>query len=164
MAVITTPLVTQRLNTISSSPGTQVGTIVQTTDGGEAIFVIALSAIAQYDAVAILNSSSATGATICAAPLTTTNAAQAAGMGIAQVAITAGAYGWVFTRGHDLRVNVLIACQPAVPLFTTGTAGSLDDTIVSGGFAVGVIAKTSAASASAVQCIMHSGTIAHSMG
>ena len=164
MAIVTSSIVTQRLTVATSSPGTQVGTRVMTSDGGEAIFVIALSAIAQYDAVAILNSSSATGSTLCAAPLTTTNAAQAAGMGVAQTALAAGEYGWIMQKGNDLRVNVLIACQPAVPLFTTATGGALDDTIVSGGFAVGVIAKTSAASASAVQCIMSSGVLAHSMG
>ena len=164
MAIVSSPIITQRLSVATSSPGTQVGTEVLTTDGGHAVFLIALSAIAIYDAVAILNSSSATGATMCAAPITTTNAAQAARMGIAQNAIAVGEYGWIRTAGYDLRVNVAIATQPAVPLFTTATGGVLSGTIVSGGFAVGVIAKTSAASASAVQCVMANGVIAHSLG
>lgn len=150
---ITTGIVTPDLGLVDTTARFPVGTIVSTSDGGEAMYVTAVSAIAQYDCVAILNSSSATGATICAAPITTTNAAAAGRVGFAQTAIAVASFGWVHTRGFNLRVNVLVSCQPAVPLFTTGTGGSLDDTIVSAGYVMGVIAKTSAASASAVQCV-----------
>jgi hypothetical protein len=150
---IITGVVTPDTTQVDTTARFEVGTQLTAADGGEVMYVIAQSAIAQYDAVAILNSSSAIGATICASPLTTTFAADGCGVGFAQVAIAAGSYGWVYTAGYNLRCNVLIACQPKVPLFTTATGGSLDDTIVSAGYVRGVMAKTSAASASAVQII-----------
>ena len=154
MAIIQTPIVTPDLTATDTTARIPVGTVVTTSDGGKAMYVIAQSAIAQYDCVAILNSSSAVGATICASPMTTTFAASSPRVGVAQVAIAAGSYGWVFLAGNDLRVNVLGSCQPVVPLFTTSTGGSLDDATVSGGYLPGIVAKTSAASASAVQCIV----------
>lgn len=157
--IIIEGIVTPDLTATDTSPRITVGTQVNTSDGGEAVYVIALSAIAQYDAVAILNSSSATGATMCAAPLTTTNATGTTRVGVAQTAIAAASYGWVHTSGYNLRVNVLIACQPVVPLYTTGTGGSLDDTVVSAGYVSGIVAKTSAASASAVQCVVGYGMV-----
>ena len=44
MAIVSSPIITQRLSVATSSPGTQVGTEVLTTDGGHAVFIIALSA------------------------------------------------------------------------------------------------------------------------
>jgi hypothetical protein len=46
-------------------------------------------------------------------------------------------------------VKTLIGCNPNVPLYTTGTAGSLDDTTVSAGYIPGLTLLTSATSASA---------------
>lgn len=156
MPVISSPLVTPNLTATRSSadgagsPG--VGTTVYTTDGGIAMYVQAISTVAQYDAVVIINTSSATGASIGVAPITTTNAATGARIGFAQTALASGAYGWVYTTGNNLRVNTLIACQPNVPLFTTATAGSLDDTTVTAGYVLGVVLKSSATSASAPPC------------
>ena len=154
MAQLTTGLVTQDLAASSNTALTQVGTIVQTTDGGQAMYVIAQSAIAVYDCVAIVNSSSAAGASICAAPITTTNAATTSRVGFAQTALAAGGYGWVHLSGSNLRCNVATACEPAVQLYTTGTGGVLDDAIVSAGYIAGVVAMTSAASASAVPVLV----------
>jgi hypothetical protein len=50
---------------------------------------------------------------------------------------------------------LLIACNPKVPLYTTGTAGKLDDTTVSAGFIQGIVANTSATSASAPYCMVN---------
>lgn len=160
----TTPIVAPNLSATDTTARVPVGTIVSTTDGGEAIYVIALSAIAQYDVVAILNSSSAAGASICAAPITTTNAATSPRVGFAQVAIAAASFGWVHTKGNNLRANVLVSCQPAVPLYTTATAGSLDDTIVSAGYVAGCVAMSSAASASAVPVVVGGACIAQIIG
>jgi len=68
------------------------------------------------------------------------------------VSIASAYYGWVQLGGKP-RVSVLVGCQPNVPLFTTATAGSLDDATVTAGLVAGLVATTSAASASAVTCI-----------
>lgn len=159
MPVITTGLVTQDLTASSNTALTQVGTIVKAADGSEYMYVIAQSAIAVYDCVAILNSSSATGASICASPMTTTFAALSPRVGFAQTALAKGGFGWVALSGSNLRCNVLISCQPAVPLYTTATGGSLDDTIVSAGYVAGCVAMSSAASASAVPVVVGFATI-----
>ena len=142
------------------------GTIVNTSNGGEAIFVRAESTVAQYDCVAIgYFGDSATAATGTpfprVVPITTAGVAAAGVTGtgpsiaVAQVAITSGQYGWVFTKGTALRVKCLIACQPAVLLYTTSTAGSIDDAVVSAGMIVGLTILTSATSASAPFCILN---------
>jgi len=163
MPVITTPLVTPALTaTRTSADGTGypgLGTIVNTTDGGVAMYVVAASTIAQYDACVIINTSSATGASIAAVPVTTTNALTSQRLAFAQTAIASGAYGWVYTSGNNLRVKTLVACQPAVPLFTTSTAGSLDDTVVTAGYCLGVVLMSSATSASAPPCVVGNSVI-----
>lgn len=136
-----------------------VGTEVMTSDGGAAILVKATSTIAQYDAVIIIQTSSAVGASIGAVPVTTTNALTSSRIAFAQTAITSSEYGWVFTSGSDIRVNCLIACQPAVPLFTTSTAGKLDDTTVTAGYCLGVTLLSSATSASAPPAVVGSAVI-----
>jgi hypothetical protein len=85
-------------------------------------------------------------------PLTTTNSAGSKAVGFAQVSIASAYYGWVQLGGKP-RVSVAAACEPSVPLFTTATAGVLDDATVTGGLVAGIVATTSAASASAVTCI-----------
>jgi hypothetical protein len=85
-------------------------------------------------------------------PLTTTNSANSKAIGFAQTSIASAYYGWVQLGGKP-RVNVLIGCQPNVPLFTTATAGSLDDATVTAGLVAGLVATTSAASASAPTCV-----------
>ncbi len=147
------------------------GLTVATSNNGEAIFVRAESTIAQYDCVAIGyfgdSATAATGTPIPRAVPITTAGVAAAGVtgytpkiGVAQVAITSAYYGWVFTKGTALRVNCLIGCNPKVQLFTTSTAGSLDDTVVSAGLVQGLTIITSATSASAPFCVLNSPTTA----
>jgi hypothetical protein len=135
------------------------GTTVTATDGSEYVMVRATSTIAQYDACIIINTSSAVGASIGCVPVTTTNALTSQRLAFAQTAITSGDYGWVATKGNNLRVKTLIACQPAVPLYTTGTAGSLDDATVTAGYCLGVVLMTSATSASAPPCVVGNAVI-----
>jgi hypothetical protein len=142
-----------------TTPPMVTGTVVTLNEGGEAIMVRATSTIAQYDAVIIINTSSATGASIGCVPVSTTNALTSQRLAFAQTAITSGDYGWVQTKGHNLRVKTLIACQPAVPLYTTGTAGSLDDAIVTAGYCLGVVLMSSATSASAPPCVVGNAVI-----
>jgi hypothetical protein len=75
-------------------------------------------------------------------------------VGFAQNAITSSYYGWIGLNGV-LKVNLLVACQPKVPLYTTSTAGKLDDATVSSGYIQGIVANTSATSASAPYCVVN---------
>lgn len=161
MTIITTPIVTPDLTNVRTSAdqvlfGLQapLGTVVFTTDGGQAMYVKATSTIAQYDACIIINTSSATGASIGCVPVTTTNALTSQRLCFAQTAIESGGYGWVMLSGNNIRISCLIACQPAVPLYTTATAGKLDDAIVTAGYCLGVVAMSSATSASAPPCVV----------
>ncbi len=136
-----------------------VGTQADGNDGSKWMLVKATSTIAQYDACIIINTSSATGASIGCVPVTTTNALTSQRMAFAQTAIASSKYGWVALQGHDLRVNALVACQPAVPLYTTATAGSLDDAVVTAGYCLGVVLMSSATSASAPPAVVGNAVI-----
>jgi hypothetical protein len=132
------------------------GTRVATSNNGVAIFARAESTITQFDCVVFstyADSASATAITR-ACPITTTNVAALGWpmVGFAQTAIASAYYGWIHLNGLP-RVNLLVSCQPKVPLYTTATAGSLDDTTVSAGLIQGLVANTSATSASAPYCI-----------
>ena len=134
------------------------GSRVTTSNNGVYMFVRAESDIAAYDAVIMSTFADSASLTpvMRAVPVTTTNAA-ALGynmVGFAQNAIASSYYGWVGINGL-LKVNLLIACNPKVPLYTTSTAGKLDDTTVSAGYIQGVVANTSATSASAPFCMVN---------
>jgi hypothetical protein len=118
-----------------ASPSFAVGTVVNLSDGGQALYVQAASTVATYAAVSVRVNNTVV-------PLTTTNSAGSKAIGFAQVSIASAYYGWVQLGGKP-RVNVATACEPSVPLFTT----------VTGGLVAGLVATTSAASASAVTCI-----------
>lgn len=149
MPQVTSPIVTPDLTSTDTTARIPTGTIVTATDGSIAMYVKATSTIAQYDFCIIINTSSATGASIGCVPVTTTNALTSQRLAVAQTAITSGSYGWVYLSGNNLRGKCAASCQPAVPLFTTGTAGVLDDAVVTAGYCLGVVAMSSAASASA---------------
>ena len=134
------------------------GTRVNTTNNGVYVFARAESDISAYDAVIMSTFADSASPTpvLRAVPITTTNAA-ALGynmVGFAQNAITSSYYGWIGFNGV-LKVNLLIACQPKVPLYTTSTAGKLDDATVSSGYIQGIVANTSATSASAPYCVVN---------
>lgn len=83
-------------------------------------FVLASGALAQYDCVAI----SSTGV---AQAITSTLAGAGAYVGVVQAALSSGYYGWAQVLGVT-SLNVLSTCSAGVALYTSGTAGSLDDT------------------------------------
>jgi hypothetical protein len=107
--------------------------------------VQALSEISQYAAVAVYDTQKAQ-------MLTTTLAATCKRVGFAQTSIASGYYGWVQLGGKVL-VNLAANAAPSVPLYTTATAGVLDDAVVSGGIVFGLVATTSISNATAVTCI-----------
>lgn len=154
MPNITSPIVTPALDATDTVARVPVGTVVTAGDGSICMYVQATSTIAQYDACVIINTSSAAGAFIGCVPVTTTNALTSQRLAFAQNAIASASYGWVYLSGNNIRVKCAIACQPAVPLFTTATAGVLDDAVVTAGYCLGVVAMSSATSASAPPAVV----------
>jgi len=145
MPVSTSNLIGVALGNVDTTAQFNLGTVVNLDDGGQAMYVQAASTVSAYAAVSVLVNDAVV-------PLTTTNAASSKAVGFAQTSIASASYGWVQLGGRP-RINVATACQPNVPLFTTATAGVLDDATVTAGLVAGLVATTSAASASAVTCI-----------
>lgn len=106
----------------SSDQGDQflLGQKVNATDGGVYMRVHASGAIAQYDFVGIDENFEA-------APLTTAMADDGWNIGVAQVAADDNDFLWVACAGSNINGAVLANCAADVALYTSGTAGSLDD-------------------------------------
>lgn len=152
MPYITTPLAVPGLTDTTAAPAQlREGTIVSTSDGGQAMYVKALSEISTYAAVSIYADNTAQ-------MLTTTTSATTKRVGFAQTSIASGYYGWVQTAGN-VKVNLAANCAPNVPLYTTATAGVLDDTVVSTGLVIGVTSTVSISNATAVTCIAAQGAM-----
>lgn len=143
--IITTGLVTPALSKVDNVARAKVGQVVNTDDGGQAIFVQALSEISTFAAVAIFADSTAQ-------MLTTTIAATSKKVGFAQTSIASGYYGWVQTSGTP-KVNLAANCDDNVPLYTTATSGVLDDATVSGGLILGLTSTVTISNATAITCI-----------
>lgn len=109
------------------------------SNGADYVYTRAAAAVVASDVVSILVDGTVT-------PLTTVNASVGSAIGFAQTAIASGSFGWVALRGPNLQVNVLANCAPEVMLFTTSTAGSLDDATVTLGLVVGVMTQAAATS------------------
>ena len=133
------------LTDTQTTPSLNVGTFVNLDDGGQAVYVRAASNISQYNAVCIPASNIATNAT-------TARTAATKRVGVAQTSIASGDYGWVQVGGK-LRVNVLVSCNPSVPLYTTTTEGALDDATVSGALVSGIVTEVTASAASAITAV-----------
>jgi hypothetical protein len=130
-----------------TTPVFTVGTIIDLNDGGQAMYVQALSETAQYNAVLVNDSNKC-------APLTTTNSATCKRFAVAHdVSIVSATYGWV-RLGGVVKIALAANCASSVPLYTTATGGVLDDATVSGGVVFGVVSTTSISNATAATCIM----------
>lgn len=131
----------------------KLGTTVRLDDSGYAMLVCSsISAISTFNACVIAENFKANN-------LTTGNAMSGGNqLGFAQTSIATGYCGWVQFGGRP-KVNLAANCAPFVPLFTTATAGVLDDATVSGsgGMVMGVFAGTSISNATAVTCIQNIG-------
>ncbi len=133
-----------------SADGTSIagffpGTVVNLSDGGQACYVQATSEISQFACVLI-------GAGASARMSTTTLAVATKRVGFAQCSIASAFYGWVQLGGTP-KVNLAANCAPNVPLFTTATAGVLDDTTVSAAMVAAVTAQTTISNATAVTIV-----------
>ena len=125
----------------TNTSGLALGTLVSGTDAQEYMYVKAGSAITQYQVVGIDEDYNAY-------PLTTAMAGDGWHIGAAQVAFASGDYGWVAVRGSNVTIKVLGACAADVALYTTSTAGSLDDTATSTLVKIeGIVLVTAAATA-----------------
>lgn len=151
MPFITSSISTPPLDDTSPTARLAVGTKVNLSDGGEAVYVQALSEISTFAAVSIY-------ANATAQMLTTTTAATSKKIGFAQTSIASGYYGWVQTSGV-VKVNLAANCDDNVPLYTTATAGVLDDAVVSTGLVLGVTSTVTISNATAVTCIAAGGAM-----
>ena len=116
----------------------KLGTMAVGSDGTEWVYVQASGAITQYDAVAIDEN-------FQAAALTTALNGAGHKLGFAQVAFVDNDYGWVATRGSNISVRVASSCAADARLYTTTTAGVLDDASASAASRVyGAVAVTAA--------------------
>lgn len=109
------------LGATSTAPEFKLGSIIDGDAGSKWIYVKAGGTIAQYDYVTIDEDFTASAGTKAAVDAGHTP-------GFAQVAFAANEYGWVALEGRgELKVNVLAACAADAPLYTSATAGKLDD-------------------------------------
>ena len=99
--------------------------------GNEYVFVVASGAVAQYDAVQI-------GSTYVAQALTKAMGDMGLPIGIAAGTLTSASYGWAQIKGVGT-VNALQTCSSSTALYTSGTAGKLDDTTTSQVKVAGVV-------------------------
>jgi len=126
-----------------------VGTSTNLSDGGEAIFVKALSEISTYAYALIYVDGTAQMAT-------TTLAATSRRGGWAQASIPSGYYGWIQVSGSP-KGNLAANCDDNVPLYTTATSGVLDDATVSGGLIGGCTSTVTISNATAVTLLVARG-------
>ena len=137
-----------------------VGTLVELSDGGTAIYVkSSTSAVSTFAAVVINEDYTVD-------MVTTTNAGTVSkSIGFAQTSIATGYYGWVQLTGRP-KVNLATNCDDRVALYTTATAGVLDDATISGagGMVAGVVGATTISTATAVTCIVTRGPFIFAIG
>lgn len=131
------PLAGVNLTNVSTTAEFPVGTTVSGNKNSVWEYVYAASGIAQYNAVCITGSGNAM-------PSTTTHAVTAKKVGFAQVAIASGSYGWVARAGFQLTVMLAASCAAGAQLYTTATAGTLDDAVVTAAAIPGAVCTVAA--------------------
>lgn len=150
MTLLTTPAAGVNFTDEASSSGLSDGkapfpfargTTMKGVDNTEWVAVQHTSAISQYAAVGIDEN-------FAAAPLTKAMADDGWFLGFAQTARTKGKRGWVALRGSNIKVLCRKAAAADTTLYTTATAGVLDD-LASGQTNLDGIVAVTAASASA---------------
>lgn len=115
-------------------------------NGNEYVFVQASGAVAQYDAVHI-NSANV------AQALTKALGDTGLSVGVAVATLSSASYGWAQIKGLGT-VNVLQTCSSSTALYTSGTAGKLDDTTTSQVKIAGVVILANVTAATATACVM----------
>jgi hypothetical protein len=137
-----------KIGTTTTTAEHALGETCKGDNGTEWVYVQANGAITQYDYVCMDEDFQAVAGT---------KALVDAGheIGFAQVAFANDEYGWIARRGKTCSVRVAASCAPDVALYTTGTAGVLDDASTSQSQIRGVVIISTAgtATAQAVECI-----------
>lgn len=108
-----------KLGDRSRDPNFAVGSICRGSNGGDWIYVQFQGGVAQYESVHIDSSFNAR-------QLTPALAITPGLIGFDQASASTSDYGWVPISGK-VTIKVLGSCAKDVPLYTTDTAGSLDD-------------------------------------
>lgn len=158
--------VSQTAPTNPETPGLPftVGTMVYGQGGSIWVFCLSTAGTSANQAVGVTQSTlTLSGATIVstylAAPLTKSLADQGCVIGVTPTAITATYYGWVQINGPAY-ITLKNSCLPNVPLYTTASAGMLDDTSASQTRVYGIRARdTSTASGAAKICWISNPTV-----
>ncbi len=144
---IISPLVVPGLTTTSNVAVVPLGTIVFTDAGGIAEYIYAQSELSQYAFCYLLDGGTAN-------MLTTTIAADAGTskkVCCPQASVASAYYGWGMRMGTFIG-RFADDCADQVPLYTTGTAGELDDATVSNCLVAGVYLNTTESLATALTC------------
>jgi hypothetical protein len=116
---VMSPMLGVRFDLTHTEPQFTVGTRARSPDA-EYAYVHASGAITAGDAVAIDEDWEAAALTKSLADVDHT-------IGFAQIAFADNDYGWVALNGRSINCRLASACAADVSLFTTGTAGVLDD-------------------------------------
>lgn len=144
------PIVGVNLTNTSTTADFAVGTAIRGTNDSEFEFVYSACGITQYQAVVINGCGSAF-------PATTALAVCMKKIGVAQVAIACGSYGWVARRGYALNCNMVASAGATAQLFTTSTAGALGTTLVTAGGVVGGVSISAASAGGTTVCTISLG-------
>lgn len=147
MSYAVTPLMGVDVTTATSTTAEYaLGARVKVSDGGEAMYVKAGSTVTAGDVLLISSAGSAVPITTALTDAGTATAHQY--IGVAHVSITSGSYGWACTGGIPTAgISVLASCVRGSPLYTTTTAGALDDTSTSSHLISGIQITTTATGA-----------------
>lgn len=146
----TSPLAGVKFDTPTTTAQFALGTIALGSDGTEWVYVQAGAALVAGDCVGINENFDATG-------LTLTTANDADRIGFAQVAFANDDFGWVALRGSNINCRVKASCAADAQLWTTASAGVLDDATAAGAEKVDGIVMVTAngAATAAVECKAH---------
>lgn len=128
---------------LDTSAEFKLGQVSRGSDGTDWVYIKSTAAITQYDWVAIDEDFTALAGTKALADV-------GHKVGWAQTARTSTtSYGWVATGGSNIKGRVAQSCAPDAALYTTSTAGILDDTSASQTKILGVVAVTSGSTSGA---------------
>lgn len=100
----------------------RLGTLGEGDAGMVYMYCQASTTLSQYDTAVIDSNYKAN-------PITSALVTEGAGLGWPQVAVDAGDYFWAALKGRAINIRVASACSANVPLYTTATAGVLDDAV-----------------------------------
>lgn len=142
---IISPIVTPGLTQVDTEARIPLGTICYTDMGGMAEYGMAISDISQYAFCILYDGGSA--------EMATTTLVQDAGnskkIGCPQASIASARFGWFMRMGTFIG-NVADDAADTVPLFSTATAGYVDDATVSNCLVAGLYLNTTESLATAL--------------